>query len=191
MSLLTMPDWDNMFTMILFHCDFRTILTLNCTCKLFIGLCQKERRRRLRVYSICPQKFESPNSYFYASKCAGILIQFQYTEDGEGKIHDKFGHDQIRLDCGKYCYVSEIKDRFCKTCNLISTEIEQEQRILADEYSKQEKADGHLLNYSKLSAIRILELQREHSRKFAPLREETLIRSKPTKFLSKQNKQSK
>lgn len=191
MSLLTLPDWDNMFTVILFYCDFRAILTLNYTCKRFIRLCQKERRRRSRIYSICPQKFESSDSYFYAAKCNGILIQFRYTEDDEGKIHDKFGYDQIRLDCGKYCYVSEIKNRFCKTCNVISAEIEQEQRILADEYSKQEEADSHLLNYSKLSAIRILELQREHSRKFALLREETLTRSKPTKFLSKQNKQNK
>jgi hypothetical protein len=89
MSLFAIPDWNKIFPIILSYCDFRTVITLNCSHNRFIRFCQKENLRRLKIYSSNPVEFEKACSEFFAVKC----------------------------NCTRYCYVSKIENGFCKACN--------------------------------------------------------------------------
>ncbi len=114
MSLIDLDNWKTIMKVILTYCRFKDILMLNCSTKKLILLCQTEIKRRMKIYSSCPQGFESIGSYFYAAKCDGAVLKSLYYEKDGVIYHNE---QPIKLECGKYCYVSEIKDGFCKVCN--------------------------------------------------------------------------
>jgi hypothetical protein len=180
LNFLELPAWKHLFTMIMAYCDFKTILTLNCVCKRFVWLCQKERARRLRIYSSRPTKFETSTSQFYGVKCNGILVQLEYYEEND---NIRIKHQQIRLDCQKYSYVAEIKNGYCDSCNTKKSQIDHEQRLLRDCYDNGSSfSNGGYLKFSQVEKLRERRAQddRQETR-----RREILNNSKPSIFISK------
>ena len=166
--------------MILAYCDFKTVLTLNYTSKKFIRLCLKEQRRRVRIYSSNPTKFENPNSRFYGVKCDGILVQLEYFIENRSV---SIKQQQIRLDCKKYGYVAGFKNGYCKSCNDKKLEIDCEQRILRDSY--EEGCVYSNARYSKLSQVERLKERRAEDDREEAVRKAAINNSKPTKFIGK------
>lgn len=137
--LFELPGWVDLLEIVCQKLDFRDLLRLNCTSKIFKEFTDNEIARREKIRIFC--FFGDNQIWFLGRRCSGFKFEAYFKvslRNGEVR-HSKSKERFIEIECGKFEeIVAYGEHRLYRSCLKRRESLEQSQNILKIEFEREE-----------------------------------------------------
>lgn len=165
--LFELPGWADILQIVCRKLDFRDLLRLNRTSKIFKEFTENEiiRREKIRTFSF----FDNTQIWFLGRRCAGFKFEayFKVSLRKRQVKHSKSKERFIEIECRKFEEIVIYGEyRLCRSCLKRRESLEQEQEILKIQFHLEEVERRKLREEEhKLMKLKIEEEKKKEAKK--------------------------